>query len=96
MGNFIIYSATDGDTTRKIVREQELDLVLIDLKLKDEDGIEIIKQIRSYNKTMPIIAISAYVMSEMKKSVIDAGGNDFISKPITDLNEFTKTVLGYL
>lgn len=56
------------------------DLVLLDLGLPDMDGIDIIKQTREWS-SLPIIVISARVQEREKVAALDAGANDYITKP---------------
>lgn len=57
-----------------------LDLVLLDLGLPDMDGIDIIKQTREWS-SLPIIVISARVQEREKVAALDAGADDYITKP---------------
>lgn len=56
------------------------DLVLLDLGLPDMDGIDIIKQTRKWS-SLPIIVISARVQEREKVAALDAGADDYITKP---------------
>lgn len=56
------------------------DLVLLDLGLPDMDGIDIIKQTREWS-SLPIIVISARVQEREKVASLDAGADDYITKP---------------
>jgi two-component system KDP operon response regulator KdpE len=56
------------------------DLVIIDLGLPDIDGVEIIRQIRSWSR-MPILVVSARMNERSKIDALDAGANDYITKP---------------
>lgn len=56
------------------------DLVLLDLGLPDMDGIDIIKQTREWS-SLPIIVISARVQEREKVATLDAGADDYITKP---------------
>ena len=59
------------------------DIVIIDLKMPDLDGIETIKRIRSEIKSnVPILLISAYSWSDVEEQAKDAGVNGFLSKPL--------------
>ncbi len=67
------------DTCRK---NPELDLILMDIKLPDIDGYEASRQIRQFNKDVIIIAQTAFGLMGEKEKAINAGCNDYISKPI--------------
>ena len=67
-----------------VARAEELrpDLVLMDIKMPDMDGYEATKQIRGFNKAVIIIAQTAHALSGDREKAIEAGYNDYISKPI--------------
>lgn len=56
------------------------DLILLDLGLPDIDGIEVLKNIRSWS-TIPIIVISARTLEHEKVEALDLGADDYITKP---------------
>lgn len=59
-----------------------IDLILMDISLPDMDGIQVTKSIRKLNKEVPIIAQTAHALGDDKNRCIDAGCNDYITKPI--------------
>ena len=56
------------------------DLAIVDLALPDVDGIEVIRRIRAWSP-MPIIVLSARVQEQSKIDALDAGANDYVTKP---------------
>ncbi|HEX8009943.1 MAG TPA: response regulator [Casimicrobiaceae bacterium] len=56
------------------------DLAIVDLALPDVDGIEVIRRIREWS-AMPIIVLSARVQEHSKIEALDAGANDYVTKP---------------
>ncbi|NVO02688.1 MAG: response regulator [Bacteroidetes bacterium] len=60
----------------------EIDLVLIDVKMPELDGYEATELIREFNKDVIIIAQTAFAMPKEKNKAMEAGCNDYISKPI--------------
>jgi CheY-like chemotaxis protein len=60
----------------------DLDLVLMDIRMPQMDGNEATRQIRQFNKDIIIIAQIAYAFSGDCEKAIEAGCNDYISKPI--------------
>lgn len=61
---------------------QEIDLVLMDIKMPIMNGYEATKEIRKFNKELLIIAQTAYALHGDKEKAIEAGCNDYIVKPI--------------
>ncbi len=98
MGNIQILTAQNGDETLICANERPLNLILIDLRLEQEDGLEIVRTLRSNPKTkyIPIIAISAYITPGIDQQAMDAGCSHFIPKPIKDLNEFYEIIQSYI
>jgi len=56
------------------------DLAIVDLALPDVDGIEVIRRIREWSP-MPIIVLSARVQEQSKINALDAGADDYVTKP---------------
>ncbi|CAE6870480.1 KDP operon transcriptional regulatory protein KdpE [Paraburkholderia aspalathi] len=56
------------------------DLVIIDLSLPDMDGIEVIRELRGWS-AMPVIVLSARSREEDKVAALDAGADDYLTKP---------------
>lgn len=57
------------------------DMVLLDLGLPDNDGIYVIQTLRSFTNTLPIIVVSGRNNVESKVLALDAGANDYVTKP---------------
>lgn len=60
----------------------EIDLVMMDIKMPEMDGYEATRQIRQFNKEVVIIAQTAYAQTGDKEKALNAGCDDYISKPI--------------
>jgi PAS domain S-box-containing protein len=61
----------------------DIDLVLMDIKMPEMDGLEATRQIRQFRKDLVIIAQTAYALVGDKEKAVEAGCNDYISKPIS-------------
>lgn len=59
----------------------DIDLILMDIQMPEMNGHEATRQIRQFNKDIVIIAQTAYVFSGDREKAIEAGCNDYISKP---------------
>ena len=75
-------TADHGEEAVMIASSHNPDVVFLDLGLPDMDGIEVIRQIRSWSN-MPIIVISARSEAEDKISALDAGADDYLTKPFS-------------
>lgn len=73
--------ATNNSTEGlSLIREEEFDLVILDLMMPEMDGWEICKEVRSFSD-VPIIVLSALNDPSMVASVLDAGADDYLTKP---------------
>ena len=81
---FDIILAEDGKKGVEMALSESPDLILMDLNLPSMDGWEATKNIKAdeKGKDIPIIALSAHAMEEHKKSAIDAGCDDYDTKPV--------------
>lgn len=75
-----VYNAETGQQGLIEVGTRKPDVVMLDLGLPDIDGIEIIAQIRSWS-TVPIIVLSARSEEAEKVKALDAGADDYLTKP---------------
>lgn len=74
-------ASTAQDALTQLVTGQ-FDLVLLDLGLPDFDGMEVIAKVRSWSE-MPIIVISARDQDKEKAAALDAGADDYLTKPFS-------------
>ena len=72
--------AADGAAALAAVRRQPPDLAIVDLGLPDLDGAALIERIRSWSR-LPIIVLSARHLEEAKINALDAGADDYLTKP---------------
>ncbi|MBU8892767.1 MAG: response regulator [Bacteroidales bacterium] len=78
----ILWAKTGQQAIDMCQGNYNVDLVLMDIKMPEMDGLEAIRKIREQQSKVPIIVQSAYSMPEDRNLSFDAGANDFISKPI--------------
>lgn len=83
--NIKLIHAHNGKEAVEIMKEKEkdIDLVLMDIKMPEMNGIEATKHIKSMNRKKVVIAQTAYVMEEDRAAYADAGCDDFLAKPIS-------------
>lgn len=70
------------DAINKLNEADHLDLILMDIKMPEMSGIEAMKEIRKFNKKIPIIAQSAFFMNGNEDLINENGFTDYIMKPI--------------
>jgi len=80
-GYRLVESTTGEDGLAQAATRQP-DLVIVDLGLPDLDGVEVIRKLREW-ATMPIIVLSARGQERDKISALDAGADDYVSKPFS-------------
>ncbi|MET9964888.1 response regulator transcription factor [Streptomyces sp. NPDC006356] len=78
-------AAPDGATALRLATARQPDVVLLDLGLPDMDGADVIKALRGWTR-VPILVLSARQASEEKVTALDAGADDYITKPFS-MNE---------
>ncbi len=83
-GMEIIIAENGKVALEKLNMHSNIDLVLMDIMMPEMDGYDAMRQIRSQGKykSLPVIALTAKAMKEDKQKCIDAGANDYITKPI--------------
>lgn len=75
-----VVAASDGATAIKAAAETRPDLVLLDLGLPDLDGVQVIAALRGWT-SVPIIVLSGRADSDDKVEALDAGADDYVTKP---------------
>ena len=78
---YTVFEAESGKAAYTVLKEQYLDLILLDLRLGDLDGIEILKTIRRQDEDLPVIIVSSIVDQGVKLDGFEIGCDDYITKP---------------
>jgi signal transduction histidine kinase len=91
----IIHTTNGYDTIKAVKNTPEVSLVLMDIKLPGMSGLEATAEIRKFNATVPIVAQTAYALAGDRDMALEAGCNDYISKPIRR-EELSKLVEKYV
>ncbi|MDG4857384.1 response regulator [Streptomyces sp. T-3] len=75
-------AAPDGATALRIAAARQPDVIILDLGLPDMDGVDVIKGLRGWTR-VPILVLSARRASDEKVEALDAGADDYITKPFS-------------
>ncbi|XAS67043.1 response regulator [Micrococcaceae bacterium Sec5.7] len=73
-------TADDGASALRTAARSPVDIIILDLGLPDMDGMDVIRGLRGWTQT-PIIVLSARHTSQEKVEALDAGANDYVTKP---------------
>jgi DNA-binding response OmpR family regulator len=79
------YRFIEADTAMRAeieARSHKPDLLLVDLGLPDGDGLKVIRRVRAWSP-VPVIVLSARTMEEQKIAALDAGADDYVTKPFS-------------
>ncbi|MCX5529607.1 response regulator [Streptomyces sp. NBC_00006] len=79
---FGVDAAPDGATALRLAAARRPDVVVLDLGLPDMDGVDVIKGLRAWTR-VPIMVLSARRASEEKVAALDAGADDYVTKPFS-------------
>ncbi len=91
-----ILHAEDGKEAVNMVKEhEEIDLILMDIRMPRMDGIEATQNIKQLRSDLPVIVQTAYTMSSEKEKSFKAGCDDYVSKPI-NMKELFSTISKYI
>ncbi len=85
--------AADGLQALHVIQQEPVDLLLLDLGLPIKDGWEVLREARSHNPHLPIIVVTAMTDERDRQRVLQAGANDYLSKPFRFSDLLTKVNL---
>jgi len=97
MAGHKVVEATDGEQAVKVALKEKPSIILMDLSLPKLDGLAATREIRRHKgfDSVPILAISAHDGEESRSAALEAGCNEYMTKPI-DFDRLTKVVHQYL
>ena len=89
--SYELFEASDGVSGLNMVKNNNFDLILCDIKMPKMDGVEVLENIKKIKEHIPIVMISGHGDLETAISTMRLGAYDYISKP-PDLNRLLNTV----
>jgi CheY-like chemotaxis protein len=84
LNGYRVLTAMDGTNALKMAEAEELDLLLLDIMMPGMDGRDVCRRVREFS-TVPIIMLTAREAEEDKVSGLDAGADDYLTKPFGSL-----------
>ena len=79
---FVVDTASNNARARKILHQQDFDLVLSDLRLPDEDGLYLLSWLRNMGNNTPFIIMTSYAEVQNVVDAMKQGASDYIAKPV--------------
>ena len=79
--SFVVDSAFDGDEALFFIKEYKYDAIILDVMIPEVSGIEVLKKARASGVKTPIIMLTAKSTTEDKIIGLDAGADDYLTKP---------------
>lgn len=79
-----VFHAWDGSKAVELFKEEQPDLILMDIKMPVMDGYEALNQIKAIDKSVPIVALTAHALFGDKEKALNAGFDAYLSKPVME------------
>lgn len=89
--NFHVLSASNGDVALSILRDQQVAMVISDVRMPGMTGMELFNIIREENPTLPVLLVTAYGQVRDAVDAVKGGAIDYLEKPI-DFNDLLASV----
>jgi two-component system NtrC family response regulator len=82
--DYEVFTAQSGEKGLKIAKENDLDLIITDMRMPGMDGLELLKAVKSFNRHLPVIMVTAF--GEVEKAVVamKAGAYNYLAKPFSN------------
>ncbi|MDX9695581.1 MAG: response regulator [Bacteroidales bacterium] len=92
----ILHAENGEEAIKMFMNNQDVNIILMDIRMPEISGVEATKQIRNINRTVPILALTAFALTADEVNALNYGCSDYISKPakpqyiLQKINEFIK------
>ncbi len=91
--DYEVLSANDGQEALEIFKEDEIDIVVSDIKMPEIDGLELLKKVKEISPSTKVIMMTAYASVDSAVEAMKEGASDYIRKPI-EVIDIRTTILG--
>lgn len=81
---FEVLTAQSGDEGLKVARENDLDMVITDMRMPGMDGFQLLQELKIYNKALPVIMVTAFGEVEKAVAAMQAGAYSYLTKPFNN------------
>jgi DNA-binding NarL/FixJ family response regulator len=92
---FVVGEAENGVDALQLIREKEPDLAIIDIRMTEMNGIEVVKKIRELKMKVKVCILTNFTDRQYKKSCFEAGADYFLSKT-EDFEDIKIVITGML
>ncbi len=93
----LFYAGTGVEAIVECRKHPNINLVLMDIKMPEMNGLDATRIIKATRRDLPVIAITAYAMSGDEKKALDAGCDDYLPKPLSSSKLINKLIkLGFI
>ncbi|SFG55536.1 Response regulator receiver domain-containing protein [Desulfotomaculum arcticum] len=92
---FEVVTTTNGNEGIAIFNSHSFDLVLLDVKLKESNGLLLLEQIRKTNSLVPVLIMTGYSSMSVALEAVDKGATGYLTKPVkvSNLRETVRELL---
>jgi DNA-binding response OmpR family regulator len=90
--NMVVTAAYSGTEAIQTLRKQDFDVAVLDLKLEDMDGIEILRIFKKLVPTMPVIMLTGHGSEQAAREGVASGAFDYLTKP-SDLEDLVAKIM---
>lgn len=80
--DYMLHFAEDGSTAVRLATGLPIDLVLLDIRLPDLDGIEVLRAVRRHKPRLPVIIVTAYRDHDTAAAALNLGATGYLIKPV--------------
>lgn len=87
---FTVNHVVEGLVALSVIRTESPDALILDIGLPDIDGLEVLKRLRKFNKTLPVIILTARDSLQDKIIGLDGGADDYLPKPFDTTELFAR------
>jgi DNA-binding response OmpR family regulator len=90
--NIFVVPCHSGSEAIRIFRSQDFDMVILDLKMEDMDGIDVLRIFKKMDPAVPVIMLTGHGSEQAAREGVELGAFDYLLKPC-DFDELVKKVI---